>query len=528
MSATREVTAGGWRVRLDPSRQVLRLEVPETAGRPPLSPVLPPGEDGPSSAATLLLKAKRFDDRLFAAVELAAQRGKATLLRSLAATLADGPADAATVIHAACVLGGLAGPASEAARAAAADFLADEALSTPLGFYGWTPELSAIFRQDRFLQRPLAPGTADRLAQAVRHTPGAAEAHDACLRLNAGLTNPPKGLGVRDAGRRPGFLPPSRSHEVTLFERLYEDRPVPEGFDLMGELIRRVRSGDVRLEPADDAGWYDRQTWSLEPLLLPERMPERARLELGRRYRRQLEDLFRGAMALTRETHIKQGGGGAGGYAGPRRPPIWVGPGLSVEPLPTLYARRADCYRFVRSVLEGTFGADALGRMRLISPEGADAGGLAEGLDRVERLFAGASAAAARDLGMPHDDQAARGFSDWRADAGSDPDVSGDARAMVPVFYDVQRKKMKVWALLGWRTTGVQADYRVPPAVLAVEPLAGEPPGDPPPVLFRADWYEFAVPVTAEVYVTRLLGRDAFRRHCDRHRTRDAILANLA
>jgi hypothetical protein len=31
----------------------------------------------------------------------------------------------------------------------------------------------------------------------------------------------------------------------------------------------------------------------------------------------------------------------------------------------------------------------------------------------------------------------------------------------------------------------------------------------------------------AEVFVTRLLGRDEFRRHCDRYRTRDAILANL-
>jgi hypothetical protein len=31
----------------------------------------------------------------------------------------------------------------------------------------------------------------------------------------------------------------------------------------------------------------------------------------------------------------------------------------------------------------------------------------------------------------------------------------------------------------------------------------------------------------AEVYVSRLLDRDEFRRHCDRHQTRNAILANL-
>ena len=39
--------------------------------------------------------------------------------------------------------------------------------------------------------------------------------------------------------------------------------------------------------------------------------------------------------------------------------------------------------------------------------------------------------------------------------------------------------------------------------------------------------HEFAVPVMAEVYVTRLLDRDEFRPHCDRFRTREAILSNL-
>src|SRR3712207_4605764 len=106
MSATREVHADGWCVRLDLARQVLRLEVPEPVadwhrGRKkpagtPLLPVLPHAKGGPVSAATLLLKAKQLDDGLYAAVELAAQRGsgrftgKATLLRSVAATLAAG------------------------------------------------------------------------------------------------------------------------------------------------------------------------------------------------------------------------------------------------------------------------------------------------------------------------------------------------------------------------------------------------------------------------------------------------------
>jgi hypothetical protein len=554
MTANREVHADGWCVRLDIGRQVLCLEVPETdshwhqGGRrsagPPLLPV-PPLADGPVSAATPLLKAKHFDDGLYAAVELAAQQGggrfpgKAALLRSLAATLDAGlPAAkaASAVIHAACELGGVPVPVPDAVaeptRRARDDFLGDELISRPVGFYTWTPGLTAIFRQDRFLQQPLDPGPADDIARALERTPGASAACGAWLRLNARLTNSAKPLTIWDAGKRPPLFPPSRSHEVTLFERLYGDRPVPENFDLMGELIRQVRSGEVSLMPGEGSGWYDHQTWSLEPLLVPDRRPEAARLELGKRYRKHLEDLFRGALALTRETHARQAGGGRGGYADPRQRPILVLPDLSVEPLPAVYSRRAAAYRFVRSVLEDAFGADALEAMHRLWPDGASTASLAEELAEVEALFTGASATAMRELGMGLPDgghAASRRFSEWRAKIRSDADVSRDARMMIPVFYDVQRRKTKVWAFLGWRTTAVDVTYRVPPTVVRIEGPAEtrRPPGEPPPVLFTGDRYEFAVPVMAEVYVTRLLDRDEFRRHCDRHRTRDAILANL-
>ncbi len=556
MSISREIHAGDWCVRLDIGRQVLRLEVPEAVadwrhrGRrqagPPLLPLLPLTADGPVSAATLLLKSKQFDDRLYAAVELAAQKwagrftGKAWLLRSLAESLAAGVPDAAmgaaTAVHAACELGGL--PVSlptvlnDAVRCATADFLRDVRLSRPLGFYSWTPVLSAIFHQDRFLQQPLDPETADSLIRALQQTPGAQDAYEACLRLAARLTNPPKNPGLRDADKRLPFFPPSSSHEVALFELLYEDRAIPEGFDLMAELIRRVRSGEVDLNPTDQSGWYDRQTWSLEPLLVPDRMPERSRLELGKRYRKHLEDLFRGALALSREAHVKQIGGGRGGYGGPTQPPIWVGPNLSVEPLPSLYARRASGYRFVRSVLEEAFGADALRGMHGVTREGPAKANLAEELEWIANLFTGAAATANRELGILPPDEAevaVHCFCAWKASRSADEDVSRDARMLVPVFWDVQRERTKVWAFLGWRTTPVTVDYRVRPNVLGVDPSqpTAKPAGEPPVVLFTGDRYELAVPVMAEVYVSRLLDRDEFRRHCDLFKTREAILANL-
>jgi hypothetical protein len=571
MPIHREVHAEGWCVRLDLSRQVLGLEVPEyvLGWRPngeeadPLRPTPPAADAGPVSAATLLLKAKQFDDGLYAAVELAAQRGagrfsgKAALLRSLAATLAAGlPAAsaAAAVVHAACDLGGLPvavpTPLQDAVRTLTADFIRDELASKPLGLYTWTPELTAVFRQDRFLQQPLEAATAADLARALGGTPRATDIHDACLRLNSRLTNPPARPGLRDGAERRAFLPASRSHEQVLLERLFGDKPIPDHFDLMTELIRRVRAGEISLEPTGQSGWYDYQVWSLEPLVASDRTPEASRLELGERYRRHLEDLFRGALSLARETHVKQlaiAFGGGGRLHGP----ILVRPGLTVEPLPTVYSRRAAAYRFVRSVLEEAFGAEILAALHRLTQEGPCGPPLAEELVAVEQLFDGAAAAARRDLGMgPElaDGGNAGRFAGWRASLEADPDVSRDCRMMVPVFYDLGRQRTKVWAFLGWRTVPVHVRYRAEPVVLGVErdrppdpeptdrlgvlrrKFGGQPepqPTDPPPVEFSGECHEFAVPVMAEVYVSRLLDRDEFRRHCDRHRTRDAILANL-
>ena len=77
----------------------------------------------------------------------------------------------------------------------------------------------------------------------------------------------------------------------------------------------------------------------------------------------------------------KQAGGGRGGYGGGGKPPIWINPGLTVEPLPSLYSRRAAGYRFIRSVLEEAFGAEALQEMHRLTPEGASARSLADELD---------------------------------------------------------------------------------------------------------------------------------------------------
>jgi hypothetical protein len=44
---------------------------------------------------------------------------------------------------------------------------------------------------------------------------------------------------------------------------------------------------------------------------------------------------------------------------------------------------------------------------------------------------------------------------------------------------------------------------------------------------FHSAGHELAYPVTAEVYVDKILNRDEFRQICDRYKIRSAILANL-
>jgi hypothetical protein len=561
---TREILSSGWRVRLDLATQFLRLEVPEMSwdfggGDGKLSPTPPGLSREPVSAATLLVKTKQFDDGLLAAVELAAQtgsgcfRGKASLLQTLVAAGLTGPA--AVTVFAAARLGGVPvevpDSIAEVVERVAQEFLTDEIRSKPLGFYLWSPELTAVFRQDRFLQQPLDPPTADVLAEAIRRLDGGSQAYAAVLRLAARLAAPLANPDLSAEGIERAFLPASRSFESVLVERLYGHLPIPEDFELMGELIRRIRSGEVDLTPREESGWYDYQPWSLETLIAPQRAPEAGRLSLGSRYLKHLEGLFRGALALARESHVKQLAVATAGCAGPRERPIYVSPDLGVEPVPKVYVRRAATYRFVRDVLDEAFGGDWRG-LRRLTREGPVAQSLGEELGRMERLSRGAAAVSYRDLGLPGipgSEEAIGEFERWRGDLQSDPDVSVDTRMMVPVFYDRERRQMKLWLVLGWESVPVRVDYERPPSAIAVEPerppapktavderyemfrrkirRAEKVPPAAPRVEFRGDAYEFAVPVTAEAYVSRLLDRDEFRRHCDRHHNAAEILRHL-
>jgi hypothetical protein len=188
-------------------------------------------------------------------------------------------------------------------------------------------------------------------------------------------------------------------------------------------------------------------------------------------------------------------------------------------------------------VLEVTFGREALQPMHRLTAEGPVHVDLATELRQMQALFSGASAEVSRQLGMPAeaapDPGSARDaevdsitFLQWRAKLAEDLDLARDARMMVPIFFDRGRQKTKVWVFLGWAERRVLIGYAKPPQfeVFRDGKRLGK---DAPEVRFMPESRALNYPVSAEVYVTELLDRAQFRKHCDRYKTRSAILENL-
>lgn len=523
----REVWGSGFGVELDLSRQVLWLSLPpQRAGESDDEPLAPRPERVPSgftSASALFVKAKLFDEGLYAAVELAAQEGagrftgKANLLASLVGE--------APQIAAAASLGGLQVAVDSDARRVRDGFLARSLAAKPIGFYSWSDALRRLFHQDRLLQDELAVPTARALAAAMSQDPPAAAAYAAYLELVARLTNKPDAdkPDLREPDGR-YFLPPSRAHGVDLVSRLYAHRTPPEGFSLVDEMVRRIRSGVLALHPSGRSGWYEWQTWALEPLLAPDKTPEAARLRMNEGYRRQFEDTFKAALAVVRDSSARPLGLVAPTMAAlsPERMTefqrLRVRPSLTVEPMLTYYQRRAAGYDFVRGVLESSFGRDGLRSLRRITAAGAADASLDDELMETASLFRGAAAVAAEEMGLARaEESTVRHFRSWAKTP--DPELGSDIRAMVPVFYDHERGKTKVWAVLGWSTRDLEVDFATAPAARV---LQGHVRLD-----FVPERHPIAYPVLAETWVSRVMDGEEFRAHCDQFRTRSEILRHL-
>ncbi len=503
--------------------------------------------------SVLGMKAKQFDDGLYAAVELLAQNGagkftgKVKLLGQLLQVLRGGPSGACDVIGAAGALGRWldAATLSEDARHAAEQF-ASSPLAKPISFYTWSESLQAIFTQDRFLQRQLERADADALVTAIGSHSALQSAYYQYLQLMSKMTNRLSGQSLAerllhskhyDPSMPESFFPASGSKEDDLLDKSDLGRP---GFSLMDDFIAAIKARKIDLRPQANSGWYEYCQYALEPLLVPERCPEWKMVKTSDGYRKFAVEIFKAFNALTRETHAKQFPPGAYGCA-PFPISIYIKPQLRVEPLPSMYLRRAESYLFIRSVLLDLFGEGGLKDAYRLTAGGAKQMPLLAELSQIEQIFFGAYLVACEDLDLPRFDDhnlneqtCVQQFVEFARNMTTDTDLSQNAIMMLPVYRDIRTGLTKVWVFLGWRRHGVTFSWATQPRIInqhindswkaQFAYYRGQLPE--PQVSFGANYFPVAVPVLHEIWVKDILNRAEMREICQAHSYIEGAILN--
>jgi hypothetical protein len=519
-------------------------------------------------------KAKQFDDGLYAAIDLAYFQGlagdKADKLLShqqLVRRLLDkvGPdSPAAPFLAAGLTLGGQ--PTDSADQSARdlwiRDFNRNPALAKPIGFYTWNDALKKCWAFMRFFQQSLDPE--DARQQAVIAALSAALADDSALKADyesaanffGKLTNPLNRLSLADVIgvdlsskeavaqarnakgiERPGiaFFPPSTSRETELFNKLFPFG-VPDGANLMKELVQAIRSGKVDLTPRENSGWYDHQVYALQTMLLPEVGEEHQKLLLTRPYKKRMLEAFAALITKRRETHARQLDVPTAEAAAPPRELEDVRPRLRVEPCPSYYVRTARSYAFLANFLTATLGEDTIKSLHGLRQAGEQLDNLAAELAAQRDRFYGLYLISCEDIGHKpalQDGEVAdaeacyKAAEQWLAQLGDEPDLAEDTRVAVPIYVDPFKKTMRLWVTLGVRLTKLDARFVRAPRI---KPLEGE-----------GEWKEvegwklntashlIAVDEFAEVEVPTLSppNREELRKLCDKHKTKEKIVEAL-
>jgi hypothetical protein len=370
-----------------------------------------------------------------------------------------------------------------------------------------------VFRFLRFFQREFGPhelAVPTALAQALGNDAQLRADYQKVLDFYARLTNPYACLSVADLTGLAGGVPPdpatftslcrakgvrhiavsvlpySDSPEAALFEKLFPEG-LPPGADLMRELIRRVRSGEVNLNPGPNSGWYDYQLHALEVFVLPERGEGANKLLLTRAYKERALEAFQALVTRRRETHVRQVGPAIGcsdqGPTDPPDPPGSVRPRLRVEPCPGYFLRTARSYRFLANFLESAVGADGLRALHGLRAGGPRKDDLWTELRFMRDLFYGLYLVSAEDVG--HGPALAAGEAvdegrcyavaeGWLKAAFDDPDLAADVRVTVPVYVDLARGRTRMWATVGVRMAKLEASYAGPDRPPRIRPKSGD------------------------------------------------------
>ena len=330
-------------------------------------------------------------------------------------------------------------------------------------------------------------------------------------------------------------FPSSRSKETELFGLLFPEGLRP-GADLMKEMIRAIRRGNVDLAPGASSGWYEYQIHALETFLLPEKGSENPKLLLTKTYKQRMLEAFQALMTKRRETHARDAEAKSATSTAPL-PRAHVKPRLRVEPCPTFYLRTARSYDFLLNFLLAAVGQDGLASLHGLREGGECAKNLFEELRWMRELFYGLHLLSAEDIGMapalrpdePVDRAACEATAtEWLASYAEDIDLRMDTRVSVPIYFDGKHQRTRLWTTIGVRLAKLDVSYARPPKI---KPAEG--PGewqDVEPDQLESVQYVIAVDEFAEVEIPGLqpLTRQEFRDVCFARKTKPEILEALS
>ncbi len=505
-------------------------------------------------------KAKQFNDGLYAALDKAYYNGIAGELASQVKTIESilsecTDAYARAFLAAGLTIAGKTPPDYDTAIAALYldEFYRDEVKYKPIGFYTWNAELETLFQFGRFFQRTFTWDSAvsdivrvlqsnsdilnelstvnsfyAKLTNPLMNVSFVEIALDSSVQSQAALTALSKKLQkpVEDVA---SLFPASTSVEMELFNEIFS-MGIPPDANLMNELIKAIQNGTVDLTPTDETGWYGRQVYALETLLLPTKGEECTKLMFTKNYKKRLLDAFKSIITTYKETHVKQSGIGGCLSGDPQR----VYPCLRIEPGVTYYLRTAQAYAFLQNFLKDYILQNTLSALHGLSETGHRPMNIRDEMVYMQELYYGLYLLSCEDIGLKpsftsgawSETKSRETAETWLASWVSDVDLSVDMRVSVPVFKDLINNKTQMWGTVGIRFSHLFANYETPPSVKDRYSNTWYEEH-----LFNCDTAKYLIPVLdfAEFTLKELqvLTREEFRAVCDQYSTREEIVEAL-
>ncbi|MDG2382352.1 MAG: hypothetical protein P8N76_11825 [Pirellulaceae bacterium] len=507
--------------------------------------------------------AKQFDDGLYAALDLAYFEGIAgespsavDFIKSLFAAL---PRESgarpflAAALHFADQSVELTDSDQRASERWIEEFAADQSRSQPISFYTWNDDLRRVWKFYRFLQHTFVQedlAIPISLAAVLESDPSLKTVYQQLLSFYAGLTNPFLCLNLSDLEGEStnlttlrkqldrqqsvvSILPPSSSRENELFDRLFATRSASET-NFMIAILKQIRSGTVDLAPRRDSGWYDRQVYALEPLILPERGDESQKLMHTAKYKRRLLQAFQALITKRRETHARQMMlASDSAVAMPTEGAIR--PRLRIEPNATFYLRTARSYAFLESFLLDHVRGETLEQLHGLREKGPRELNLKTELAQIKHLFYGFYLITCEDIGMvPNLTEAETAnladayyrAENWLTNFKHE-DLAVDTRVSVPIMNVVTDNSTRLWSTLGVRLVKLNARFERAPKMRETPEAEWQ---DVEPYYLSDTDYIIPVDEFSELRLPagQVLTRKQLRSLCDRHKTKAAITKALS